>query len=174
MLSLRYAYDLIFHFLSSLCSNVTLSVRTSLIILFNPLPEETLPISFCASFIYPFLKTYTGSLLFVLPVSVSPLDCQPHEGRDLYVFFFPRLCQEAWGISVPRPGIKPKPSAMEASCLNHWTAKKIPLLSLSSLLYPWPLAWQLALIRYSKIFGEWITNSDTRGCKLFSLAQLFF
>ena len=88
MLSLRYAYDLIFHFLSSLCSNVTLSVRTSLIILFNPLPEETLPISFCASFIYPFLKTYTGSLLFVLPVSVSPLDCQPHEGRDLYVFFF--------------------------------------------------------------------------------------
>ena len=174
MLSLRYAYDLIFHFLSSLCSNVTLSVRTSLIILFNPLPEETLPIPFCASFIYPFLKTYTGSLLFVLPVSVSPLDCQPHEGRDLYVFFFPRLCQEAWGISVPRPGIKPKPSALEASCLNHWTAKKIPLLSLSSLLYPWPLAWQLALIRYSKIFGEWITNSDTRGCKLFSLAQLFF
>ena len=31
-----------------------------------------------------------------------------------------------WGISVPRPGIEPMPSALEAWSLNHWPAKEFP------------------------------------------------
>ena len=32
----------------------------------------------------------------------------------------------AWGISVPQPGIKPAPPAVEARYLNHWTAREVP------------------------------------------------
>ena len=30
----------------------------------------------------------------------------------------------AWRILVPRPGIKPTPTAVEAQSLNHWTARE--------------------------------------------------
>ena len=39
------------------------------------------------------------------------------------IFFF--FGQEACRISVPPPGIKPSPSAVEAQNLNHWTAREV-------------------------------------------------
>lgn len=30
-------------------------------------------------------------------------------------------------ILVPRPGIKPMPSALEMWCLNHWSIREVPL-----------------------------------------------
>ena len=32
----------------------------------------------------------------------------------------------ACGISVPRPGIRPTPPALEVRSLNHWTAREVP------------------------------------------------
>ena len=39
-------------------------------------------------------------------------------------FLFGRIEQQV-GISVPRPGIKPKLPALETRGLNHWTAKEV-------------------------------------------------
>ena len=36
------------------------------------------------------------------------------------------LCPLAYGILVPRPGIKPVPSAVETWSSNHWTAREVP------------------------------------------------
>ena len=36
------------------------------------------------------------------------------------------LCHLAYGILVPRPGIKPVPSAVETWSSNHWTAREVP------------------------------------------------
>ena len=44
----------------------------------------------------------------------------------IILIFWP--CHVAWGILVPRPGIEPVPSALEAQNLNHWTIKEIPSL----------------------------------------------
>ena len=38
--------------------------------------------------------------------------------------FWPQ--HEARGILVPRPGIEPTPSALEAQSLNHWTPREVP------------------------------------------------
>ena len=38
-------------------------------------------------------------------------------------FFGPRCT--ACGILVPRPGIEPKPPALAAQSLNHWTAREV-------------------------------------------------
>ena len=35
-------------------------------------------------------------------------------------------CHAACGILVPRPGIKPTSSALEAQNLNHWTTREVP------------------------------------------------
>ena len=40
------------------------------------------------------------------------------------IFFWPRLV--AYGILVPRPGIKPVPPALEAQSLNHWATREVP------------------------------------------------
>ena len=32
------------------------------------------------------------------------------------------------GILVPQTGIEPKPPALEAQSLNHWTTREVPLL----------------------------------------------
>ena len=37
------------------------------------------------------------------------------------------LCHMACGILVPQPGTKPTPPALEASSLNSWTAREVPL-----------------------------------------------
>ena len=42
--------------------------------------------------------------------------------KCLFFFFFAVPC----GILVPRPGIAPKPPALEARSLSHWTTKEIP------------------------------------------------
>ena len=47
-----------------------------------------------------------------------------------FLFFFFWLCCMACGILVPQPGIKPRPTAVKALSLNHWTAKEfLPLCS---------------------------------------------
>ena len=40
------------------------------------------------------------------------------------LFFWPH--RAACGILVPRPGIKPVPSAVEAQSPNHWTTREFP------------------------------------------------
>ena len=44
-------------------------------------------------------------------------------GKPRFVFF---ACHVACRILVPRPGIKPRPSAMKAQSPNHWTAREFP------------------------------------------------
>ena len=39
----------------------------------------------------------------------------------LNLFFWP-----ACGILVPRPGIEPTPTSLEAWSLNHWTTREVP------------------------------------------------
>ena len=43
------------------------------------------------------------------------------------VVFFPNFWPQhaAWDILVSQPGIKPVPSAVEAKCLNYWTAREV-------------------------------------------------
>ena len=77
-------------------------------------------------------------------------------------FFFFWLCHTACGILIPRPGIKPTPTAVEAWCINYWTTREIPsspffkpllssdpvsLLSFSCpyFLFPWGLADKLSI-----------------------------
>ena len=43
----------------------------------------------------------------------------------LFLFFFLPHCT-ACRILVPRPGIEPVPSAVEAWSLNHWTTREVP------------------------------------------------
>ena len=40
------------------------------------------------------------------------------------------LCCDTWSKwdLVPRPGIKPRPPALGACTLSHWTTRKFPLL----------------------------------------------
>ena len=51
----------------------------------------------------------------------------------IYLFIFIFWCGEpspfhiAHGILVPRPGIKPTSPELEMWCLNHWTAREVPL-----------------------------------------------
>ena len=45
---------------------------------------------------------------------------------NLTYFFSFWPCCSACRISVPQPGIKPVPPAMEAQSLNHWTAGEVP------------------------------------------------
>ena len=42
----------------------------------------------------------------------------------------------ASGILVPRPGIEPAPSAVEAQTLNQWTAREVPHVLLFPNRYP--------------------------------------
>ena len=46
-----------------------------------------------------------------------------------YFIFWP--LSAACGILVPRPGIEPTPPALEAESLNHWTAREVPLYTIS-------------------------------------------
>ena len=46
--------------------------------------------------------------------------------RNLRFYFFCHTAWQAYGISVPQPGIKPIPPALEAGNLNHWTAREVP------------------------------------------------
>ena len=39
-------------------------------------------------------------------------------------FFWPR--PTACGILVSQPGMEPKPPALEARSLNHWTVREVP------------------------------------------------
>ena len=48
---------------------------------------------------------------------------------SLFFTFFPIFCHAACGILVPQPGIEPVPPTVEVRCLNHWTAREVPLLS---------------------------------------------
>ena len=41
----------------------------------------------------------------------------------------PHNTHRAWGILIPRPGVKPMSAVVEAQSLNHWTAKKDPAFS---------------------------------------------
>ena len=45
-----------------------------------------------------------------------------------FSFFFFRQCHAAFGILVPRPGIKPVPPALGARSLNQWTTREVPQL----------------------------------------------
>ena len=38
-----------------------------------------------------------------------------------------------WRVTIPRPGIKPMPPALEAWNLNCWTAREVPIYSISNL-----------------------------------------
>ena len=42
------------------------------------------------------------------------------------LFFFFKPCHIAFGILVPQPGIKPKPSAVKVQNPNHWTTREFP------------------------------------------------
>ena len=48
--------------------------------------------------------------------------------HDKHYFLFIYSCHAhaACGILVPRPGIKPRPSAVNALSPNHWTTRKFP------------------------------------------------
>ena len=43
----------------------------------------------------------------------------------IYLYFWPR--HAAWGISVPRPGIEPRPFTVKAQSPNHWTTREFPM-----------------------------------------------
>ena len=45
---------------------------------------------------------------------------------NLRFYFFCHTARQAYEISVPQPGIKPIPPALEAGNLNHWTAREVP------------------------------------------------
>ena len=45
-------------------------------------------------------------------------------GMNMLCFGFFGLA--ACGILVPRPGIEPRPSAVKAHSINHWTAREFP------------------------------------------------
>ena len=50
--------------------------------------------------------------------------------KHVYIYvciFWP--CHTACRIVVPRPGIEPSLSAVEAQSLNHWTSRKVPIRS---------------------------------------------
>ena len=51
--------------------------------------------------------------------------------RCLFSFFFFWPCCSVHGILVPKPGIKPRPSAMDARSLNHWITREVLALSQS-------------------------------------------
>ena len=46
-------------------------------------------------------------------------------GECLSFFFWPHCT--TCGILVPRPGIEPTSSAVEARSLKHWTAREVPV-----------------------------------------------
>ena len=64
-----------------------------------------------------------------------------HDGRALFFFlffsfsfdhghfFFPPHCA-TYEILVPRPGIKPGPSAVKTRSPNHWTASEFPMMDI--------------------------------------------
>ena len=43
-----------------------------------------------------------------------------------FFFFLPH--HAGFGILVPQRGVKPRPSAVKAESLNHWTIREVPLL----------------------------------------------
>ena len=45
--------------------------------------------------------------------------------KNILIFTF-WLCHAACGILIPQPGIKAKPSTVEAWGSNHWTAREVP------------------------------------------------
>ena len=48
--------------------------------------------------------------------------------KSFFVIFFCHTVQDvrACGILVPQPGIQPRPSALRAQNLNHWTTWEVP------------------------------------------------
>ena len=42
--------------------------------------------------------------------------------------FFQFFGYQAYGISVPQPGIEPTPPAVKVQGLNHWTTSKMPII----------------------------------------------
>ena len=49
----------------------------------------------------------------------------------IFILFYFWPHRTACGILVPRPGIEPVPPAVEARCLNHWTAREVPNIIIS-------------------------------------------
>ena len=43
-----------------------------------------------------------------------------------FLFFFGRSAAQGILVSRPGPGIELVPPAVEARCLNHWTAREVP------------------------------------------------
>ena len=54
-------------------------------------------------------------------------DAEPRKVFLVPFYFTFWLRQVACGILVPRPGIRPVPTALGAWCPNLWTAREVPL-----------------------------------------------
>ena len=65
-------------------------------------------------------QAYTFWIILALATEVF-LPCQ---GSNLFCCLFWSR-RAACGILVPRPGIEPKPPALEVWSLNHWTAREV-------------------------------------------------
>ena len=49
----------------------------------------------------------------------------------------------AYGILVPRPGIEPRPPAVEAQSPNHWTTREFPKFKITCCLHYISVAYHL-------------------------------
>ena len=47
--------------------------------------------------------------------------------RNIFILFIFRPYHMAHGILVPQPGVEPKPAALGARSLSHWTTRQIPI-----------------------------------------------
>ena len=65
-------------------------------------------------------------LVFPLYINKS-LSTYQNRFVEFFFFFSFEPHHAACGILVPQPGIEPRPPALGARSLNHWTARKFPI-----------------------------------------------
>ena len=82
-------------------------------------------ISLLSQPLHKLLKFYLGLQFhhIIIQFNISYLEKRLRQLQSLNFFFF--FSCEPCGILVPRPGIKPTPSAFKVQSLNHWTVREV-------------------------------------------------
>ena len=76
-------------------------------------------------------------------------------GRNLVLSFFFWPCFVAYELLVPQPGTEPRPPALGARSLNHWTTREVPKLCLKHLYTPNASRSVWCLRQLSKYLQSW-------------------
>ena len=73
------------------------------------------------------MATHSSVLAWRIPWTEEPgrLQFMGSQNRTQLKRFSTHSCCEACGLLVPRPEIKPMPSALEEWSLNHWIVREI-------------------------------------------------